>query len=560
MTSYPSQAISGHLVLSELLTALMQVGGGNAEGQMGHLILPPPPFWTIDCPLREPLANQWHICASQQAEGEVVFFNMPVDSSQQLSAGIVHYVIDSKEPLVLDDATHNGDFTNDPYVLRTQAKSLLCMPLVNGGHLRGLLYLENKLTTGAFTADRVSVLNLLSAQAAISIENARWINTLEEKVASYTRQLKQEIIERKRAEEAAHAANQVKRAFLANMNHELRTPLHAILGYTQIFKREHPQDKRLETIERSGQHLLTLIEDVLDIAKASAGKIELYPELFHLPTFLNHLVEMTSLRAQAKKISFRYHTSGVMPAYVCADQKRLRQVLLNLLGNAVKFTEQGQVIFRLKTTAPLSRGGEGARGRGGEGAKGRGREGAREARGSCILRFEIEDTGCGIAPENIKHTFKPFEQVSESQKLVPGTGLGLAISHHLVALMGGVLEVKSQLGQGSTFSFEITLQEVSTFEKEPAQRQILHGYESVNNLAKSESQPSSLTIPPAQQLSELQEYTEIGDMIAIREKARQLSQQDQAFEPFANQLQQLAQAYQIPKIRQWLASLLDNGQ
>ena len=670
-----SQAISGQLVFSSLLAALMQSVIENAGAQVAHL---------IQSQNGAELAEQWQIVASQRAESDVVLHVTPVDSSQQLSAGIVHYVIHTKEPLVLDDASHDGHFTNDPYVLRTQPKSLLCMPLINGGHLRGLLYLENNLTTGAFTLERLSVLNLLSSQAAISIENATLVNTLEEKVASRTHKLSQEIIERKRAEEAAHAANQAKSAFLANMSHELRTPLNAILGYTQIFKRERPEDKRLETVKRSGQHLLTLIEDVLDIAKVEAGKIELYPEVFHLPTFLDHLVEMMTLRAEAKKISFRYHTFGVMPADVRADQKRLRQVLLNLLSNAIKFTERGQVIFRLKITEQASQNGH----------------------GSCLVRFEIEDTGCGIAVDKIEEIFKPFSQVGESQKLIEGAGLGLTISRHLVELMGGALELKSQLGQGSTFSFEIKLQEVRVSEKEPVRRQILrlkgeaktilvvddksenravlvdmltplgfivyeatngqdalakvlkikpqvvmtdlvmpvmHGFKLISQLrasasdevviiafsasvfdkderqalevgsnaflrkpinfdkltetleqqlgyewiydsedspvlasqaqvkdmpgedskgerlAESNSQPP-LTIPPAQLLTELQELAEIGDMMAIRRTASQLAEQDNAFEPFANQLQELAQGYQIPKIRQWIASLLDNGQ
>ena len=434
-----SQAISGKIVLTELLTALMQVVIENAGAQEGHLILPASAEMASSDPnghSPEPPSTSsgtvegWVIFASQVAEGEVVLSQTPVLMSGQVSAGIVQYVARSATAVILSDAAHVGPFTTDPYVAEKQPKSVLCMPLVNQGKLLGILYLENNLTTDSFTPDRIEVLNLLSSQAAISLENASLYNTLEEKVLERTAALSQEIEERKRAEEAARAANHAKSAFLANMSHELRTPLNAILGYTEIFRRERKQDKRLEVVERSGQHLLTLIEDVLDYARVEAGKIELIVFDFHLPTFLNDLAEMTRLRAEAKKLSFRLIMPAQLPAYVEADEKRLRQVLLNLLSNAVKFTERGQVIFRVSAQIEST---------------------------DCLLGFEIEDTGCGIGPEHLAQIFKPFEQVSERDKLTEGTGLGLAISNHLVDLMGGKIAVESQLGQGSTFRFEVNL-------------------------------------------------------------------------------------------------------
>ena len=446
-----SQAISGKIMLSELLTALMQVVIENAGAQSGYLLLPAqvPPKATSDekerCPdakrvvLRQAQEPEWVIMA-QVAEGEglteVVLSQTPLSESEQVSAAIVQYVVRKREAVILSDAAHKGPFTKEPVIIKKQSKSLLCMGLLNQGNLRGILYLENNLTTDSFTPDRIQVLNLLSSQAAISLENAWLVNTLEEKVQQRTAALWQEIEERKRAEEAAQAANQAKSRFLANMSHELRTPLNAILGYARLLQRGADDTRQLEIIEQSGQHLLTLISDVLDLAKIEAGKIELHPSKFHLPTFLQQIKQMLTLQAHKKGLHFDYQLTVAqelaarsVPTHVVADQKRLRQVLLNLLGNAVKFTHVGSVRFTVTALDSTTE-------------------------GTCRLRFEVSDSGIGIGREDLSVIFKSFEQLGSYKE---GTGLGLTISRRLVKLMGGDLSVESQLGEGSTFRFEIEL-------------------------------------------------------------------------------------------------------
>lgn len=242
------------------------------------------------------------------------------------------------------------------------------------------------------------------------------------------------------AKEMAESANRAKSEFLANMSHELRTPLNGILGYAQILKKANDltdqQRNGLEIIHHSGEHLLTLINDVLDLSKIEARKMELHPHEFHLPAFLENLVQMFKIRAR-QDLTFVYEPVTPLPPFVLADEKRLRQVLLNLLGNAIKFTQQGCVTFRVSTINDDLQ------------------------QGLTKLRFEVEDTGLGISAEQLDVIFLPFQQAGDKRRQTEGTGLGLTITQQLVQMMGGEIQVKSQLGKGSTFWFDVVFPETT---------------------------------------------------------------------------------------------------
>ncbi len=593
-----SQTLIQEIVLDVLLAKIMKLVLENAGAEKGYLILNEQSQWRIEA--------SGNINLDEVDVSQSIPVTMVSDSQDTplVSSAIANYVIRTQDSVVLHDAVREGNFTYDPYVVKQQPKSVLCTPLVNQSQLTGILYLENNLTTGAFTPDRLEVLNMLASQAAISIKNAQlyaevrqneaklvqlleglpvgvsvhntrgeiaymnqagelilgqsvksearlaeqlsevyqvyiagkddlyptdrlppiralkgetvkvddieirlpnkivplevystpiydekgnissalnafiditerrqtqkilaeYNRTLERQVAERTAelastntQLQQEISDRKKAElelqqakELAETANRAKSAFLANMSHELRTPLNAILGFTQIINRSSalPNEHRenLSIVSRSGEHLLNLINEVLDMAKIEAGCTTFNETDFDLIHLLTDLKEMFQLKANVKQLELILDCSPDIPQYIRTDEIKLRQVLINLLSNAIKFTKTGSVTLRLKQEMV-------------------------NQQENVQLHFEVEDTGCGIATEELETIFQAFVQAKAGQQIQEGTGLGLPISCKFVQLMGGKLTVSSEIGKGTIFKFNIN---AIAPQKAPIANKVIH--------------------------------------------------------------------------------------
>ena len=296
-------------------------------------------------------------------------------------------------------------------------------------------------------------LGLLHFRAGLQASRTRL-----EQLAAIDRERKEAAAARETALAEAVALARQRSQFLAQMSHELRTPLNAIIGYAQLLARDRDglterQSSGLATIHESGQHLLTLINDILDLARVEAGRMVLHPAAVHLDTFLQVLANIMRVKAEEKGLAFSCELAPGLPSAVTVDETRLRQVLLNLLGNAVKFTDSGKVCLRVLPAAPSA------------------------ARDEARLRFEVADTGIGMGAQQLARIFQPFEQVATAQRREGGTGLGLAISQQLVQLMGGHIDVVSTPGKGSTFSFEIDVPVAAAAPAAAAPHETPVGYE-----------------------------------------------------------------------------------
>lgn len=663
-----THAISSEIEMERLLSEVMRIVIENAGAQNGCLLMEKNDRWMV------------------VAKGDIVPTELDVplpvdiDESDLVSPAVIRFVARTRKNIVLDDATVQGEFATDPHIRRENIKSLLCVPLLSRGRLIGILYLENKLASHAFTPERIQVLDMILLQAAISLETAdvyaalrdsetqyrrivdtategiwlldadllsvfvnsrmvemlgyereeiisrpvtdflfaedlpdhalkmarrrqgvsetyerrllrkdgrvlwmlvsatpvfddarrfngclamftdiserkqverdmvllnfalnavreaaflidengrfhyvneeacrvlgysqaeliglgvsdvdpdwpveHWTNHWRELKArrslmfegrhktkdgrifpveisanffeyderEYNLALVRDISERKQAEEllrrhkdelevtvqqrtaelqlsrdAAETANKAKSLFLANMSHELRTPLNAILGFSRLLRLDADLTSRqyesLDIINRSGEHLLTLINDVLEIAKIESGKLQLDVAAFDLGDMVRDVGEMMQLRAQQKGLQLIFDQASEFPRYIVGDEARLRQILINLVGNAVKFTEHGSVTMRLTVENGADR----------------------------KLIIEIEDTGPGIGSEDRERLFEPFVQLT-ARGFQHGTGLGLAITRQFVQLMGGQIFLDSRLGQGSRFRVELPAQSAS---------------------------------------------------------------------------------------------------
>ncbi|MBD2292930.1 response regulator [Anabaena sphaerica FACHB-251] len=322
-----------------------------------------------------------------------------------------------------------------------QARAYIIVPIVSSNKLWGLLAIYQNSAPRQWKESEINIVVQIANQLGIALQQAELLE-----------QTQKQSIALQQALLAADAANRAKSEFLANMSHELRTPLNAILGFTQIMSRDQSlsieHQEEIGIINRAGEYLLSLINDILEMSKIEAGRTTLNEYSFDLRVFLDCLHKMLQLKAESKGLQLIFNYDKDLPNYVRTDEGKLRQILLNLLGNAIKFTETGRVELRIKFVKI---------------AQQENTETLLSILDSHLI-FEVEDTGYGIDAEEINLIFEPFKQTNKGSQYKQGTGLGLAISRKYVQLMGGDIRVSSRLGNGSLFTFDIPIHEANANE------------------------------------------------------------------------------------------------
>jgi predicted ATPase/signal transduction histidine kinase/class 3 adenylate cyclase len=399
-----TQAISREIKIDSLLERLMRIVVENAGVGRGLLLL----------------ENEGvlEVRADLTAEGDLVDLRTRSLDEVELAASVVRYVVRTNETVVLHDASREGRFVRDPWIERTEARSLLCLPLIQQGKRTGVLWLENSLAKGVFDAARVEFVRMLSTVAATSIENALLFRS----ALAYSEKLEQK-------NEQLRELDRLRDEFLAKTSHELRTPLHGIIGLAQGLSDDGVPSKNLShdlgMIVSSGRRLSNLINDLLDFSTLRKKEIVLTRKSADLGKLVEGVIGLMQPLVGDRGVVLRSSIPEDIPA-VYVDHDRIDQVLLNLVSNALKFTERGEIVV------------------------------GAELRSDRRMVVSVRDTGFGISAEDQERIFEVFEQGGgDVSERFGGTGLGLSVAKELVELHAGALTVVSTIGQGSTFSFDV---------------------------------------------------------------------------------------------------------
>lgn len=428
-----AQAIASEIQFDKLLHRLMQNIIENSGAQKGFFIT-------------QETKDQYFINAlydSTQNQFEIYKPNQKCINSTILATSLIYYANQKKESVEYSSSLPNHQFEIDPYITQHKPKSILCLPVFYQTKIDGFIYLENNLTSNAFTDESIEVIKILASQAAIAFENAKLYQNLidlnqnlEHKVQEKTKDLQLANMNLQKANEEAQiakkeaeSANQFKSQFLARMSHDLRTPLHVIIGTLDMLLNHQKLNplisKSLNIALKSGERQLTLVNDILDLSKLESGKIEMNYTLFN-HTELFEGLDLT-MKALLKDKPVKFHIQSKIPVQtqLYSDKNRLIQIMTNLLSNAAKFTLKGSITLK-----------------------------AELQKNQKIIAFEIIDTGIGLKEKDIKRAFEVYTTIdNELQKSIKGTGLGLPICKQLIELLHGEININSTYQKGTTVRF-----------------------------------------------------------------------------------------------------------
>ncbi|KAM3579037.1 Chk1 protein kinase, variant 2 [Umbelopsis sp. WA50703] len=423
-----SQVISSEVKFDSLLQSMMTIILDNSAAECGAIIVKDEYFG---------------ICAFGTRHGPPSTFDPPKplrEEDDMISNRIVQHTLNTCESTLIPNVQLDARFAVGSWFERAGVKSIICLPVLHKGVLAGCLYLEG--SPGIFTQRHITVLTLLCQQMGISLTNAFLFKSIQKVTMTNVRMIETQKLaleEARKSKEAALRATHLREIFLANMSHEIRTPFSGFYGMISLLSEtqlDAEQQDLVRTAKESCEMLLRIIDDLLNFSKLQASKVTLDVSRIVLEDVIADVVEILVAMAARKDLTVAYFVDDDVPPFVMADGNRLRQVLMNLVGNAIKFTDKGEVIVRcsLNKQTPVDD-------------------------GNVELLFEVIDSGIGISESQLKALFKPFSQVDGSTtRLYGGTGLGLSICMQLVQLMSGKISVTSTPGVGSNFFFNIRVQ------------------------------------------------------------------------------------------------------
>jgi predicted ATPase/signal transduction histidine kinase/CheY-like chemotaxis protein len=406
------------------------------------------------------VAQQWEMEERLSSDENATASEKASDHTSAYPAIAVNFLLHSKKPLLLSDASIDPLFNKDPYITRHGVKSLLCIPLLQRSSVVIAVCLASTRLVGLFTREHVLVCRLIVQQASIAIDNARLYARLASHAATLETAVQQRTQQLEAATKEAQEASKAKSSFLANMSHEIRTPMNGVIGGLDLLldseqsKFSEEQRETLSIVQTSAEAILTIINDILDVSKIEAGKVELHPAAFPIRQCVEKAVDVIASEAAEKGLDVLMDVKAAVPYIIEQDSHRLTQILFNLVSNAVKFTDRGEIII----TVDVDKIEQIKEGQQQNISDGQGKEEKEvvQALQRYQLHFSVQDNGIGMTADAQQRLFQPFSQVhSDGAGEYGGTGLGLVISKHLIKMMGGRVWVESELGKGSTFHFTI---------------------------------------------------------------------------------------------------------